>query len=505
MTVPLAVAPTVKTPGTYLTVDLLGGAANPGNALNRILLIGQQNASGGNITNDTELREVFGPDDVAASHGSGNVVHLAAKKLFQAHGFAGVDVCAPAPGGGSAAATATQTFAGTATENSTVRFYIHGRTVDVGWLNGEAVAAFQARAVAAINELSADLFVTASGASPDIVYTAKATGPWGNDVLINASIIAGGGGISVSVNPASLTGGSVEADISTVLSTATAKKYRRIVLITSNADASATGSSANPDRLRVHLVNTSTGNQAKQQVGLVGHSGAIADVQAGAIDRNSERMEYIYGQDFGDLPGEIAGFEAGEAMRFVAVRPNYNRIGNKNFLFGPRDVVASKLTDNEIEALLRNGVTPVDLEAATNETFLVRPITTHSLNDGNPDFRAYDMPDIDATMTVGEDLQTSSAAEFPNASISPDLPAGADPLPVGVVEEKDVRAFILSRFEFWAVQGVIDRTKFEAAVANGEFTFGINPSDATQYDIFGLAHVIKPLAKTGIVLSKSND
>lgn len=504
MTVPVAVSPSTKSPGTFLSVDLLGGAANPGSAALRILLIGCKNTADGDITADGEVRTVFGADDVLTSHGAGNIVHLAAKQLFGANGTAGVDVAAPASGGG-ATATATQTFAGTATENSTVRFRIHGRTLDVAWLNGEAVATFHARAVAAINALGNDLFTIASGVSPDIVHTAKSAGPWGNDVLLNASIVEGGGGISISANPTSLSGGTTEPDITNVLGLVTTRRYRRIVLCASNADASATGSSANPDRLLTHLLATNTGAQALLQVGLVGHTGTIANVSAGAVDRNSPEFEYVYCQDSEDLPGELAGAEAGDAMRWVALRPNYNRIGNRLNVLGPRDPVASKLTAAEIEALLNTGVSPIDLEPVTNEPFLVRPITTHSLNGANPDFRAFDMPDIDATFSVAEDLQVALATEFANASISPDLPAGADPLPPGVVEERDIKAFVIARLQFWANLGVIDRTKMEAALANGDFSFGINVSDATQFDIFGLANIIRPLAKIGLVLSKANN
>lgn len=503
MTTPIAVAPGVKTPGTFLTVDLLGGVANPGNGNQRILVIATQNTTGGTITDDTEVVQVFGGDDAAVAVGEGNPGHLAVSAIFAKNGNAPVDIVSPASGGGSAAA-ATQTFAGTATENSTVRFRVHGRTIDVPWLNAEAVAAFHARAVATINGRASELFVTVGGVSPDIDYTAKAEGPWGNDVRINASVIEGGGGITISANPATLTTGTTEPDITNALATVSTRTYRRIVLCASNADASATGSSANPDRLRVHINSLETGNQAKLQVGVVGHTGIIADVKAGAIDRNEEAMQYAYGQDFEDLPSELAGSEAGDAMAGVAIRPNYNRIGNATLLLGPADPVNSKLSGAEVEDLLRNGVTPIDLAPITNTPFLVRPITTHSLNGVNPDFRAFDMSDVDGTYSVAEDLQAVLPIEFANASLSPNLPPNADPLPPGVVEEKDIKAFVLSRLEFWAEQGVVDRTKLEAALVNDELIFSINASDPTQFDIFGLAFIIKPLAKIGLVLSKSN-
>lgn len=502
MTTP-AVAPGVKTPGTYITVDLLGGVSNPGNGNQRILIMSPQNTTGGDITDNTEVRQVFGADDAAVSHGPGSQAHLCSAALFAHNGLAPVDVVSPAKGGGAAAAE-TQTFTGPPTENSTVRFRIHGRIIDVAWLSGEAVSVFQARAVAAINSRTRELFVSVGGVSPDIDYTAKAAGPWGNDVLINASIVEGGAGIAVSVNPAKLAGGTTEPDFTLALATVQTRKYRRIIICVSNADASLAGGTSNAQRLVDHINTFETGNQAKLQVGLVGHTGIIADVKGGAISRNEEACEYIYGQDFEGLPCELAGAEAGDAMRFVAIRPNYNRIGNALKVLGPADPVASKLTAAEVEDLLNNGVTPIDLAPVSNEPFLVRPITTHSLDGTNPDYRAYDMSDVDATFSVAEDLQATLPIEFANASITEDLPPNADELPPGVVEVQDVKAFTISRLNFWAGRGVISRTKLDAALAANEMTWAINPSDATQLDIFGLAHIIQPLAKIGLNLAKAS-
>ncbi|HXJ75597.1 MAG TPA: hypothetical protein VNM37_22265, partial [Candidatus Dormibacteraeota bacterium] len=162
-----AVASSVKTPGLYLTVDLLGGASNPSNGPLRILLVSPKNTSDGDITANTEVRQVFGADDVADALGAGNPGHLAAKRLFEHNGLAIVDVLSPTESAG-AAATSTTTFTGPATANATIRFYIHGRVIDVAWLNGETATTFAARAALAINQYASDLFVTASAAVGDV-------------------------------------------------------------------------------------------------------------------------------------------------------------------------------------------------------------------------------------------------------------------------------------------------------------------------------------------------
>lgn len=495
-----AVASSVKTPGLYLTIDLLGGASNPSSGPDRILIMSPKNTSGGDGTANTEVRQVFGADDVADMLGAGNPGHLAAKKLFEHNGLALVDVIAPAESGG-AAATSTTTFTGPATSNGTVRFRIHGRVIDVPWLNGESATTFAARAVLSINALSDDLFVTASSNTGDVILTAKSKGPWGNDVLINASILEGAG-TAVSVNPAALTGGTTEPDFTTALSNVDTLEYRRIILCLSNADATLATSSSNADRLKVHINSLNTGNQAKLQVGLVGHTGTTTDAKGGAVNRNEVAFQYVFGRSYEDLPSELAGAEAGDATRFIALRANYNRIGNKLNLKGPKDPVSSKLTASEVEDLLNNGVTPLDQEMGTNEVFVVRPITTHSLSGSNPDYRCFDMSDVDGVYTVARDLRAAVPQEFANVSISEDLEPNADPLPPGVVELKDVRAFYLARLEFWADEGVVNRARLRSEIEAGNFIFQIDSSDPTQVNNVLPFSIVKPLAKLGTVIRK---
>lgn len=499
--IPLAVAPSVKTPGLYITVNLLGALANAGALVHRALIIAPK-GSAGDITVDTEVRQVFGPDDVATSHGAGTLAHLAAKQYFARNPNGPVDVVAPTASAG-VVATATQTFTGPATENSTIRYRVHGRIIDVAWNNGEAATVFVTRAVAAINAEGADLAVTVSDAGAgSILYTAKAPGLWGNDILINASEFDGGAGIAITANPAALTSGTLEPSFALVLALVATRKYRRIIACCSNSDATSSSGTSGPGRLATHIDTLETGNEAKLQVGVVGHTGTIANVKTGAIAKNNEAMQYVFGQTFEDLPCELAGAEAGDALRFVTVRANFNRIGNRLGLLGPADPVGEKPTGAEVEDLLNNGVTPLNIEQLTGEIFVVRPITTHSLSGTSPDYRAFDMSDTDGMYSVVEDLQATLPQEFANSSITEDLPPGVNRLPPGVVERKDVFAFVVNRLGKQVDLGVVDANRLEQSVSTGELIVQINASDPTQVDIFMPAKIVKPLAKFGLSASK---
>jgi phage tail sheath gpL-like len=500
MAIPKAVASSVKTPGLYLVVNLLGTPAAPGTSPLRALIMAPKSAAG-NITPDTEVRRCNGPTDASAAVGPGTQGHLTAIRLFQRFGLASVDIIAPAASEG-AVATATQTFTGPATQSSTIRFRVSGRIIDVPWLAGESVAVFQARAVLAIGAQGNNLPVTVGGASPDLVYTAKVPGPWGNDIRISATIFGGGGGIAVTANPATLTGGETEPSFAVAFSQVSTREYARIIPCLSNADATDATSGSNGERLGGHIDSLESGGEALLQVGLVGHTGTLANVKAGAIDRNNEAIEYAYGQNWNDLPCEIAGAEAGDAMRCIGIRPNFNRIGNVHSLYGPTDLVADKLTAAEKEDLLNNGVTPLDVDQLTGVTYLVRPITTHSTAGPAPDFRAFDLSDTDGMYAVFRDLRAVLPQEFPNCSVSPDLPPGSDPLPAGVVELKDIRQYVLSRLRFWTRQGVVNKAALDLAIENDEVIFEIDEADGSQVNIFLPLSILKPLAKMGVVGSK---
>jgi len=498
-----AVASSVKTPGFYLLINLLGLAPNPGtDPLNALLLAPK--SSSGTITANTEVRQCFGPDDVATALGAGTPGHLASKKFFKRFPLGRLDVVAPTASAG-AAATATQTFTGPATENSTIRFRIHGRQIDVPWLNGESAAAFVVRAVAAINQLASDLFVTASDATGgSLLLTAKVAGPWGNDVRLWAGIIEGGTGIAISANPAAATGGTTEPSFATALTLTSTKEYARIIPCLSNADAADTTSSSNGERLSLHINQYGSGSNALLQVGTIALNSSTANAKAGAIDRNNPAMQYLLGRNWDDLPCELAAADAGDALYAMSTsgRPNFNRIGNAFDHYGPRDVVTNKLSDAEKEDLLSNGVSPLDINA-NGVPYLVAPITTRSTTGTAPDYRAYHLSDTDAMFAVFRDLRNVTPIEFANASISEDLPAGADPLPAGVVERRDVLAFIVSRLRFWVRQGVVDGTALDAAVTGGQLSVTIDATDKSQVNIFVPLAIIKPLAKFGVVGAKA--
>jgi phage tail sheath gpL-like len=163
---PLAVNPSVRSPGLALSVNLLASSSSPGTAALRGCIMGSKTASG-TITADTQVVQgLAGPDDVSTYCGIGSPAHLASKALFAEYGLAQVDLVAPAEAAG-VAATQTLVFDSTTpvTVAQTVTWFIAGRAVQIVWLPGVSGIAAATLMVAAVNALTGDLPVSARTAA----------------------------------------------------------------------------------------------------------------------------------------------------------------------------------------------------------------------------------------------------------------------------------------------------------------------------------------------------
>jgi phage tail sheath gpL-like len=501
MAIPLAVAPTTLGPGLYLTVDLLAAAATPGSQPLKAAIVAPK-SSAGNLTNDTEIRRAGSANDGSTGYGIGSPGHLVLQRFLEKNPTAIVDMISPTPSAGASAA-GSLTFSGTVLTDYNILVTICGRQINFPWRAGEVGADAQTRGIAAINQQSANLPVTASaGSSGVIVLTFKVPGPWGNDTVYSC-VLQGGTGGAVAAAAAKLTGGTTEPDFSTALATLAGTEYSFIILCCSNADAQSSSSTSNPGRLKTKINSLNTGLNAKLQRGMVGLTGTLANAKTGAIGRNEPTIEYVQCTNGLSLPCELAGAECGDRMREIAIDPAANRIGNAlDNIFGAADLVADTPTAANIEDALGNGVAIVSYNAQ-GTPIIVRPITTHSQDAvGNADRRVFDTSGVDGMYAVANDIKVSLPQEFPKAKISKDLAADADPLPAGVVEERDIKSFLVERLRFWSARGVVRKDTLDLAIANGTIIAAVNATDPTQVDIVLPYAIFPPLAKFGVYAQK---
>lgn len=507
MTIELAVAPSQLTPGLYLKVNLLAGASSDSSGVLRVALVSPQ-TTGGNLTDDTEVREGGGSDTAATAFGTGALGHLAAKLLYALFPAAQVDFIAPAVGAGLA--TLDVTFTGVPTSNNAVRFDIMGRTFDLAWLVGESVDDMKDKAIAAILERTADLFVTAvSGGVGVVTINAKHAGNAGNDVLVKAILLnAQSGSEAVDTNTATnLVGGTTDPVLTTALSNLEGREYAVILPCLSNADVAEIAATNNVNRVITHIDSLNEGLQAKLQQVVAALTTSLAAALATTIDaesfNNDEVGELVLATAGRGLPCELAGAEVGDWLKEYSIDPAANRIGDRmTGYIGAEDFVSETPSLSESESAIGGGVSIISYTDG-GDPFIVRPITTHSQDDaGGPDRRLLDVQNVVATYVVARRLRTRIPQEFPKAKIQKDATNLEEAPPPGVTEERDVKAFVISDLRAEQARGIITRASLDAAIDDGTLIVQVNEQDATQLDIIAPFKIVPPLAKTGLVVQR---
>jgi phage tail sheath gpL-like len=502
----LAVSPGTLTPGFYLSVNLIAGSGAPSVGDLRVLLLTPK-ASTGDLTVDTEIRPGEGADSAAVAYGVGSLGNLMAQKLYEKFPTAQIDFGAPTAGSGTA--TKTVTFTGSPTGNNVVEVSVAGRVFQEAWLAGESASDIRDKVVARLLAETHRLPTTAAaGSTGAFSISSKVTGVVGNDIKVRVRLLypATGTEASDSGTFANLTGGTTDASFVDILAAAQGREYHYIVLGISNADAVDTTSSSNVERAIVHVKAYNNGLNAKLQQIIYATTGSLSAAIPGAIARNEGFVQHFHCTNAQGLPGEWAAAEAGDRLRAVSLDPAANRIGNVLIgtdLYGSANINADKPTPAQCETAIAAGIT-IASYSANDDVFVVRPVTTYSQSQtGSPDRRLLDVQNVDATYIVARDLRSALPAEFPNAKITKDVPAGGELPPAGVIEERDIKAFVISRLRSWQRSGVVLGSALDTVIANGELSVRVNDSDPTQVDIFVPISIVPPLAKFGTVVNRN--
>lgn len=510
MTVPIAVSPSVLTPGLYLVVDLLASAAAPGIGQLRTLIMSPR-TNDGDLTVDVEVRTIGDADEASTAFGPGSPGHLAAKLLFGQFPTAVVDAIAPDQSLGSNATLAI-TFSGTPTADNTILCDVMGVEFEVAWLSTDSLNDVATRVSEAIDDRTDSLFVTGTPIAAVLTLDAKEAGPWGNDVLVKMALqdsATGGAAITYTGSPdaTNLAGGTTEPDFTTALSNVVGEEYHYIVPCLSNADATNIATQSNVNRVSVHISSLNEGKDAKLQQFIVGDTLTVAAATAATPDSNNaenatygEHILCIAGRN---LPSQLAGREAGGRLAAISIDPAANRIGeDMSEYVGAADKIANKPTPGQTEQAIGGGVSILSYTAQGIET-LVRAVTTHSQTaTGASDTRLLDTQNVDATYIIARDLRESLPRAFPQAKIAPDPEAGEDLPPKGVITPTDIKSEIITRLRFWQNQGVATQVSIDNSIADGTLIVEINASDPTQVDIVVPFAIVQPLVKIGLTVQR---
>jgi len=429
-------------PGVYVEVNYAQGNALPGTGTYSILILANK-TSAGSGTADTVI---YGPDtpvplqseqDMINIGGPGSEAHRCFRAMASVLG-AGSTIPVYWLFVGESAGTAASkniTLTGAASGAGNLRVYVGGgftpgeEYVDVVISSGDTADAIKSAAITAINTRTFWPVTASSGGVGIITLTAKQKGPRGNDIMVQCAIT---NGITTSVDTTTrtpLASGATADSNATALTTISGQRYFYI------------GSAAN-DATQFGAIGSALGTQALpgngiRQHALAGFSGTLANANTLSTTLNNARCGVAW-QDLSDFtPAEImahtlAVIALEEAGKLPRPRHNFSLFGqsadtqSKWKLRAPRSAVTP--TPTEIQSALNNGTSPI-ASNRNGSSFLVKLVTTRSLNGSNADYRVRDWHRATGPDFFADDLSAQVIARYQGKDIEDDPPADQPPLP----------------------------------------------------------------------------
>lgn len=449
-------------PGAYLEVNFAqGDAAGSGSPL-EVLLVGNM-TSAGSATSGTEI---YGPDtltplqteaDAIALFGPGSELHRMFRAFTKVNRDVTLRAIAVADAGGTAA-SASAVISVVATGSGTIRVHAYDEFVDVSVATGDAIDTVGAAIAAAVNNQTHWGFTSTYTAGTDTIsFTAKQTGPRGNDIRIQLVKIGSIGTTFSALNTDTAFSSGATADSnSTALGTIATTRYYYIV--------SAAGDATQLGAL-VTQVNTAalptTGMRQRVVAGSVGTLGATTTIATGI---NAARCEIAWSEK-SPLPGaELAANHAALVSLYETKpnpRTNFCNFGQDAVTQASWKVPAPRLktawpSRTSIKSALNNGISPVGVQA-NGATYLVNRITTRSLNGAVNDYRIRAAHKVTVCDFFGDDLLAKTVLQFNGKRIMGDIVQGQKAPGPNVVTPTIYKGAIFTLLEAYDGNDLLDQ------------------------------------------------
>ena len=424
------------TPMFALEIDFAVGQPVGIGTQRPMLLMGNMTTAG-TATADTV---VYGPDtpvtcqtegDVILLFGAGSELHRMFRRVAKIQTVVSVYLIAVTASAGTAAIL-TFTLLTPPTANGNLRIFIDDEFVDTSFATSATLATITAAAVANLNAKSywavtaAQATVTTSNDS--VTFTAKIKGPRGNwhrgqALLTFPGATAGGAMTVTNTTDAPFATGATADSNATALSTISVTRYYYIV--SAAEDATQFGALAS------QVTTSALPITGLRQRCFAGSSDTLSNVQTVATGVNNPRAEVAWLQTSPIVPSELAAIAAsvyaqGEMSGSTPIC-NYDFYGN-----GPQDtwpVIAPRIQANytsstSITSALNNGVTPIGVNQ-NKSTYLVKRVTSRSLNGAVNDYRIRDAHKVTVCDFFGDDLLAKYSANFQKKNLANDPPVGS--------------------------------------------------------------------------------
>ncbi len=434
-------------PGEFAEILFAQGPSSGATASYNALIMGNM-LSSGTATPETV---VYGPDstvsmssedDAILLFGDGSELHRMAKKFYDVNTSTPLYAIAIADGYGGAASTGTIVIANTATGNATLRIYVADDFCDVGIITGDSPITIATNGVAAVQAKSHWPINASNSGTGTITLIAKQIGVRGNDIDYQAQLLPSNITTTITATATTLmSGGTVQDNNTNALAQIDPVRYYYIV--------SAPNDATNLARLNSQVaVQALPLNGIRQRWMSGSRAPSVSTANTLATGLNSPRGEITWQMASDWLPSELSANMAAVVSlveaNFGPLALNFDSFGANANTSGLWKVKAprSGISPTKLQQVsaLNNGVTPI-ASTSSGQSYLVKLITTYSLNGIVPDYRVRDWHKVSVCDRYTDDLLAQAAALLRGRTVDSD-PIGNEPTPDGAVTPTGLKALI---------------------------------------------------------------
>lgn len=479
-----------KTPGVSLGVVLGGAATSPGSAPIKILLMGNKIAAisgsaptialpAGTVAVATPIA-LASEDDASVYFGLGSEVHVMARQVFAQYPDATVYGIAVAEAG--TAASVVCTFATTATAAFSVRIQACGTTIEVGVSSGDTPTVIATAVCTAVNAVTW-LPYYAQFSAGAVTFTAKNTGPRGNDLSVLLSFVSSAGSVtpittSSTTSPGATTGimsggaasgnqyrfasGATQDSFANALSAILPTRYNRIVGACTDA--------TNVGLISAHVTAQAAITIQKREQGIVATIASSGTATTLATGVNNARMQVCWHYN-SVMPACMVAAQVAAARvigdAFVggllpgeASNPDANLTGVELASIPVQLNVDDEPTGTEIESALSNGLAVLaSSNARPGYCALVMSITSLSLVNGLQNYAVLFTGYPTTCDYIADGLQASLAIRYAGFRLGANDANGDPPKAPLVTTAQQIRASVsadLKGYEAEGINGFVD-------------------------------------------------
>lgn len=490
--------PNNPVPADLVEVRFAQGETGGDKGLKKVLIMAPS-TSAGSITQDTE---VFGPisteDEAITKTGSGSCAHRMVREFLRVCKNVQLYVICPTRSGGTAA-SATIVYSGTITAVGVAKVRVCGEPVYYAYTTSDTATTVGAGIAAAINALTY-LPVTAANVTGTVTLTAKNAGPDGNTIRIKSYVPSGTGLASTSTSLTALSSGATEVDYTTALTTIASQKYHRIVAHTT--DYAGAGA--------VEDIQTQIGSQALPATGIrqqvfFGLSGTSSDLVTKATGINDARMRIIWMKNAWEENYVLAAKVAASFCNHELSDPSYNFDGyglksEHVFTVYTPENVADIPTNTTLATVLANGGTPIGV-TANGATYVVRSITSRSLNGATQDYRARDSHRVSVADAFADDL-LANMANAPYSAVTEDPATGGKEPLARFITPKRAKTIVEDLIRAYNDAGHMDPAKLTEMLES--ISTGIDPGDASRINVIVKVKSVNLKHKSASLVAESS-